>query len=142
MDNTEFYIAFTGPASRFPALSRFFDRLVAVKATMPEIPTEFATRDVLIRDPAWIDLLDSEAFENATRSDSWGLEDILDCVLNGEYLLVNLSFDGHSGRLLYDPWAYPFGGTDPLKALVKMFGYEITRDSYWDGFAESAHQRE
>lgn len=108
---------------------------------MAQIPAESAALDLLILDGTWIDLLDSEAFEKATECDSWGLEDILSCVLNGEYWLVNLTFDDQAGRLVYDPWAFPFGGTDPLKALVRMFGYEISRDSFWDGFAESLHQK-
>jgi hypothetical protein len=141
MENAEFYISFTGPASRFPVLSQFFDRLVAVKSKMPEIPAEFAETTVLILDPAWIDLLDSEAFDKVTTSDSWALEDILDCLLNGEYWLVNVTFSGETGRLVYDPWAYPFGGTAPLKAFVRMFGFEVSRDSFEDGFAESQQRK-
>jgi hypothetical protein len=61
---------------------------------------------------------------------------MLDCILNGEYTLVGLSFDGRSGPLIDDPRAYPFGGTSPLKALVTTFGFEVTRESCHDGCAE------
>src|SRR3954467_10487758 len=108
MENAEFYIAFAGPAPRFSPFSRFFDRIVSVKAAMAQIPQEYSALQALIRDSAWIDLLDGDAFASATESDSWGLEDVLASVLNGEYQLVSLTFDGHSGRLVYDPWAFPF----------------------------------
>jgi hypothetical protein len=132
----DFYIAFTGDVSRVSALSRFFDRLAATKAALLEAPPDPNAVEAIVKDSAWIDLLDVGAFEKLTGQEEWQLEDILQCVLNGEYHLVGVSFDGRSGRLVYDPWAYPFGGTDPLKALVRVFGLEVVRDSFWDGFAE------
>ena len=135
MVGEEFYIAFIGSADRFAALSRFFDRLVATKSAISETPTSDGVQ-TLVSDSAWIDLLDNQAIEILTREGAWALEDILDCVLQGEYTLVGVTFDGRSGRLIYEPWAYPFGGTDALKALVETFGLEVSRDSFHDGFAE------
>ena len=135
MAGEEFYIAFIGSADRFAALSRFFDRLVATKSAISETPTSDGVQ-TLVSDSAWIDLLDNQAIEMLTREGAWALEDILDCVLQGEYTFVAVTFDGRSGRLIYEPWAYPFGGTDALKALVETFGLEVSRDSYHDGFAE------
>jgi len=135
MVGEEFYIAFIGSADRFAALSRFFDRLVATKSAISETPTSDGVQ-TLVSDSAWIDLLDNQAIEILTREGAWALEDILDCVLQGEYALVGVTFDGRSGRLIYEPWAYPFGGTDALKALVETFGLEVSRDSFHDGFAE------
>ena len=131
----DFYIAFAGPASRFAALSAFFERLASKKTALSASTDACAAIETIIREPAWIDLLDAEAFQKVT-GDGWDLESMFDCILNGEYTLVSLFFDGQAGRLVYDPWAYPFGGTDPLKALVTTFGFDVTRDSFHDGYAE------
>ena len=109
MVGEEFYVAFIGSADRFAALSRFFDRLVATKSAISETPTPDGVQ-TLVSDSAWIDSLDNQAIERLTREGAWALEDILDCVLQGEYTLVGVTFDGRSGRLIYEPWAYPFGG--------------------------------
>jgi len=138
MANEDFYITFTGTADRFTAFARFFDRLASTKVAIEEEgpAKKIGVLKTAIRNPAWIDLLDDSAIEKLSGEDGWGLEDILECVLNGEYRLVRVDFDGQSGRLVYDPWAYPFGGTDPLKALVQAFSLEVKRDAFWDGFAE------
>ena len=136
MANKEFSVAFTGDFSRFAAFSRFFDRLAAAKAALREVPADPHAVEAILKDSTWVDLLDAGALEKVTSQGEWHLEDILECVLNGEYRLVTVTFDGQMGRLVYDPWAYPFGGTDPLKALVRIFGFEIAGDSFWDGFAE------
>ena len=135
MTDEAFYIAFGGPACRFPALSAFYERLASKRKALIDSPDSAAAIQAIIREPAWIDILDAEAFQKVT-GDGWDLESILYCILNGEYTLIGLSFDGRSGRLVYDPWAYPFGGTDPLKALLTTFGFEVTRDSFHDGYAE------
>ena len=135
MASEQFYIAFSGTADRFAALSRFFDRLVATKSALSEAVTPDGIQ-ALVQDSAWIDSLDNQAIEKLTCEGAWALEDILDCVLQGEYTLVAVTFDGGSGQLIYEPWAYPFGGTDALKALVKTFDLEVSRDSFHDGFAE------
>jgi hypothetical protein len=136
MKGEDFYIAFRGNKDRFEILSRFIDRLKSVKATLlnEESPDEAIRRSVL--DNTWIDLLDSAAIERLSANGAWQLEDILECVLNGEYELVSVCLDGQAGRLIYDPWSFPFGGTDPIKALIEAFGMEITRDSFHDGFNE------
>jgi hypothetical protein len=145
MTKGEFYIAFTGTADRVAALSRFFDRLVAAKSSMSDRPPTADELDALVRNSAWIDSLDRESIERLTAEGAWPLEDILECVLKGEYTLTAVTFDGRAGRLVYDPWAYPFGGTDALKALVGTFGLEVARDSFHDGFEEgdkqNAHRR-
>src|SRR4051794_40073881 len=97
-EDADFFIAFQGAPSRFPSLLRFFERLKAVKESMTQIPVDSPDLEDQMRDPAWIDLLDSDAFEWITTSGEWGLEDLVDCVLNGEYLLQSLTFDGRAGR--------------------------------------------
>ncbi len=136
MQNAEFYIAFTGRPARFVVLSKFFDRLASVKKALDDGPTPAEVMKKAVSDNGWVDLLDDEAVEVLCSTNAWQLEDILDCVLHGEYNLDSVTFDGQSGRLIYDPWSYPFGGTDPIKALIETFGLQVTRDSFHDGFAE------
>lgn len=139
MVNADFYLDFDGPASRFPLLAAFFERLASKKSPLSESTDVCADTEAIIREPAWIDLLDTEAIQNVT-SDGWDLESMLDSILNGEYSLVSLSFDSGSGRLVYDPLTYPFGGTDSLKALVTTFGFEVAHDSFHDGYVEWANR--
>jgi hypothetical protein len=136
-----FYIAFSGTANRFAVLSRVFERLRLAKDEFEAASDPQAAADTIVADPAWSGLLDDDAVEELSDSDGWQLEDILWAILNGEYRLAGLEFDGSAGRLEYDPAAFPFGGTDPLKALVEICGLEVTRDSFWDGFAEWQRRR-
>lgn len=126
----DLYIAFTGTPERFAALSRFFERLAWEKAAVAN--QVIGVDDVCVD---WHALLDAEAAARLGDEGIWGVEDIIDCVLNADYRLVGLEFDGRSGRLLYDPYGYPFG-TDPLKGLVELFGLRVTADSFYDGYAE------
>jgi hypothetical protein len=128
-----FYIAFDGSPDQLPSLQRFLAEVKTVKGT-GELSAEQVRRAV--GDSKWIDLLDSATLQRLTDGKHWSLEDILDCLLKGEYELLGIEFADGSGRLLYDPFSFPFGGTGPLKGLVQAFGYEVTRDSFHDGFAE------
>ncbi|MEQ8210267.1 MAG: hypothetical protein RH917_10590 [Lacipirellulaceae bacterium] len=126
----DFRIEFTGPAERFPCLARVFSRLQEVKTDNPAL--EDGQRHELVDNPAWLDLLDETAVELLTSEISWPLEDILDCLLAGEYELVSLSYTEGAGKLVYDPWSFPFGGTDPLKGMLESFGFEVQIDSFYD----------
>jgi hypothetical protein len=132
----EFFIAFAGSAKQFALLSKFFSRLSGEKARLAE--AEMVTEHVeqIVQDPTWIDLLDADAIDRLSRDNAWSLEDVLECILLGEYALISVSHDGSTGRLIYSPWSFPFGGTDSLKALVQTFGMQVTRDSFHDGFTE------
>ncbi|MCA9068665.1 MAG: hypothetical protein KDA84_07070 [Planctomycetaceae bacterium] len=133
-----FFIAFTDSslASPFEAFARFFDRLVKEKQYLETAGDfDFALKSI-IREPVWIDFFDESTLSRVTSSSSWELEDILETVLCGEYHLVSLKFDGVAGQLVYEPWSFPFGGTDVLKVVVRLFGFEVVRDSFWDGYDE------
>lgn len=136
MKDEPFYIAFEGPAERAAMLHRFVTELAAEKAANSDRSMSVDECGRIIDNPKWLDLLDSVAIERLTDGQHWQLEDILECILYGEYHLLDIEFaDGH-GRLLYDPLAFPFGGTDPIKALVEVFGFRVTWDSLHDGYAE------
>ena len=65
---------------------------------------------------------------------NWDFESLLDSLFNGEYVLVDLRRKTQTiGELIYDPWARPFGGTEPLVALIEAFGQTVTYDSWHEG---------
>ena len=122
-----FSITFSGSPDRFPILKRVFDRIREVK---PQC-IGFDARGAVIDDPAWIDLLDDASITKMSEPDAWQLEDILDCMLTGEYDLLSVTFSD-IGRLEYDPHSFPFGGTDSMRALIESFGFSVTHDSCYD----------
>lgn len=136
MNNEPFYIAFEGAAEHAPMLCRFITEVAGEKAANSDGSMDFDERARVIADPKWLDLLDDAAIARLTNGHHWQIEDILDSMLCGEYQLLDVEFSDGRGRLLYDPLAFPFGGTDPIKALVEVFGFRVTRDSFHDGYAE------
>lgn len=138
MADSGFFIAFAGSQGRYAALSRAFDRLRAAKGQFADDSDVDAVAAAIAHEFAAVGGVDGSLITPVAPGE-WSLEDVVWCVLNGEYQLVSLTFDGTSGRLVYDPAAFPFGGTDPIKALITLFGFEVTRDSFWDGFLESRH---
>jgi hypothetical protein len=68
------------------------------------------------------------------RPGNWDFESVLDSLFNGEYTLVDLILtDDSNGILYYDPWAFPFGGSEPLVALIESFGHYVHFDSWHEG---------
>ncbi len=64
----------------------------------------------------------------------WDFESVIDAILNGEYLLLDLvETDESQAVLRYDPLAGPFGGTESLVELVDGFGQRVIHDSWHEG---------
>ena len=60
----------------------------------------------------------------------WGFFSMIDAFKNGEYDLVRCRMISHDRAFLeYYPLADPFGGTECMKALVEVFGFEVIRES-------------
>ena len=57
----------------------------------------------------------------------WHFESMLESILqNGEYDLIGVrSTCEREAVLEFDPHAYPYGGTDALRALVRAFGHRV-----------------
>jgi hypothetical protein len=125
-----FYIAFEGQPQRFAPLSRFYDRLRAVKVKYGG-PVDDDDLDTIVSDPTWCDLLDADSLETLADPTKWDFESMMESILLGEYTFERLSFDGSKGMLVYDPLAWPFG-TDPLVGLIETFGFKVTRNSWVD----------
>ena len=72
------------------------------------------------------------------RGENWDFESLIEAVFNGEYTLVEIrKLDEKRAVLLYNPWSYPFGGSECLAVLVESFGHYVTYD-YWH---QGPHQR-
>lgn len=66
-----------------------------------------------------------------TRAQNWDFESMIEGIFHGEYTLDDIrQLDENRAVLLYDPWAGPFGGSEPLVALIESFGHHVTHD-YW-----------
>jgi hypothetical protein len=135
MKQEPFFIAFEGPAESVAVLRRFVSAVAAAKVANSDGSLVVEDRESVIADPKWIGLLDPTSVGRLNRNGNWSLDDILDCMLSAEYELLDVAFSDSTGRLLYDPLAFPFGGTDPLKALVEITGLHVTGDSFYDGAA-------
>jgi hypothetical protein len=131
-----FYIAFEGPTERAAMLRRIVEELASEKAAHSDGSMIVDECELIIADPKWLDFLDPSALNLLTDANHWPLEDILECILRGEYELLGVEFADNCGRLLYNPFSFPFGGTDSIKAIVEVFGLRVIRDSFHDGFAE------
>lgn len=58
---------------------------------------------------------------------NWDFGSMIDAILDGEYGLVGVrKFDAETARLEIDPYAYPYGGMDALRMLVRSFGHTVT----------------
>lgn len=46
---------------------------------------------------------------------------------DGEYELLSCEMiSDETARINYNPFAFPYGGTDCMKALIEAFGFEVT----------------
>jgi len=94
-------------------------------------------RERIITGTGWDSLLGKAELQRFAGKHNWDLIDVLDCILSGEYELTGVkALDDTYAILEFEPLAIPFGGTDPLKALVEGFGFDVVGDSFQDGFVE------
>jgi len=94
-------------------------------------------RERIIASTSWDSLLGKAELQCFAGKSTWDLIDVLDCILSGEYELTGVKpLDDTYAILEFEPLAIPFGGTDPLKALVEGFGFDVVGDSFQDGFVE------
>jgi hypothetical protein len=139
MREGSFYIAFEGTAADAQVLRRVVQRLASEKVSHSNGSMIVDDARKIITDPKWLDLFDAAAIERLTSRCHWQLEDILDCLLHGEYELLEVEYANGQGQLFYYPLAWPFGGTDPIKALVKVCGLRVVRDSFYERHPEEGH---
>jgi hypothetical protein len=56
----------------------------------------------------------------------WDFGSFLDALNNGEFLVSSLRVTASPLKLVFEPWAYPYGGVDCLIAAAEAFGQEVT----------------
>ena len=58
----------------------------------------------------------------------WDFESVIDAIISGEYEIIGCEVvESGIGRLYFEPWAYPYGGTEPLVQLIMPFNIKIIR---------------
>lgn len=65
-------------------------------------------------------------------SPGWDFDSMIDAIYNGNYALQGVRrIEENIGVLEIDPFGWPYGGIDCLKALVRCFGHQIL--GYYEG---------
>jgi hypothetical protein len=66
---------------------------------------------------------------NASLNTPWTLGSLIDAFRNGEYDLLGCRrVTDHIGRIEFDPWGWPYGGTGCMRAVLEAFGHRVTRE--------------
>lgn len=140
MSSGDFSITFKGQHDRAPLIRGFFAWLRDIKLAATDGTGAVEGRETFINSSEWTRFIDEEVFARLGSASVWDPEDVIDCVLSGEYLLISLQLsDDQTGILRYDPSAFPFGGTDALKGFLTLYGYTVTGDSFWDEYKHAAN---
>jgi hypothetical protein len=111
-------------AARFERLAAVFDALALDKE-----------RDCFRDGDAWPALFDEQSLASfrdfgSQAAEAWDLPSLIEAFKNGEYRLIGCTLTDRLGRVVYDPFAGPFGGTECMHALIEAFGFRVTRDSW------------
>jgi hypothetical protein len=131
MSADDFTITFQGRHDRAPLIEAFFSWLKGIKLSANDNAGVVEDRKEILEALEWLKFVDEGMLARIGNSGIWDPEDVIDCMLSGEYRLVSLELsDDQTGVLRYDPHAFPFGGVDPLKAFLVLHGYEITGSSF------------
>ena len=60
----------------------------------------------------------------------WDFSSMIEAFKNGEYELLALDRTSDTtGRLTFNPFAWPFGGTGCMRALIESFGAVVTHEA-------------
>ena len=71
-----------------------------------------------------------QRFTDPSLKTPWGFTSMIHAFNDGEYDLIAIDRTSDStGRLRFDPLAYPFGGTGCMRALIESFGGVITGEA-------------
>lgn len=56
----------------------------------------------------------------------WDFESMIDAFANGEYEFVSCEWISNiKGRIEFNPWCWPYGGSDAFRALIEYHGFKI-----------------
>jgi hypothetical protein len=148
MNETPFYIEFiVNDLERFDLLKKVFNELKGSKETNSfneddyylnffdeKAKAYFGTysdEENLEWSEKWFSTPVEERWNNPDLQRKWDFGSMIEAFKNGEYELLSCEMvTEDKGRINYDPWAYPFGGTGCMKALAESFGFEVTREDW------------
>lgn len=140
MSSGDFSITFKGRHDRAPLIGGIFSWLRDVKLAAADGSGVVEDRENFIHSSDWSRFIDEEVLARLGSASVWDPEDLIDCILSGEYLLISLQLsDDQTGILRYAPSAFPFGGTDALKGFLTLYGYSVTGDSFWDEYSHATN---
>ncbi|WFB37502.1 hypothetical protein P3T73_06985 [Kiritimatiellota bacterium B12222] len=56
----------------------------------------------------------------------WDFESMIEAIYSGEYSLekIEVRNDGY-GYLVFEPFSFPYGGSDSLKALIEAYSHKV-----------------
>jgi hypothetical protein len=78
-------------------------------------------------------------FTDPSLQHPWDFLSMFDAFKNGDYALLPIErISSSEAVLMFDPFAYPFGGTGCMRALIEAFDHRITHD---DGSLEVKPKR-
>ena len=73
--------------------------------------------DVRLRDPSF-------------RPPAWDFRSLIEAFRNGDYDLLGCQrASSETGRLAFEPFGWPYGGTGCMRALIEAFGHRVTIDA-------------
>lgn len=146
MEDTSFYIEFVvKDSARFEVLQKVFNEFKdsKEKASIKEdnFYLEFfddeaksyfgwySEEENLEWANKWIALPIEKRWNDPSLQRKWDFGSMIDAFKCGEYELISCEMiSKDTARIKYNPWAYPYGGTGCMKALIESFGFEVTKD--------------
>lgn len=76
-----------------------------------------------------------QRFTDPTLETTWGFESMIDSFLNGEYeLLFCRLLTSDTAVLEFLPFAFPYGGTGCMRALVEAFDFQVIGEDDGTGY--------
>lgn len=128
--------------NRFESLCRVFNALKHDKQNQLASEDEGEKEQAFRGDDEWLEFFDVEAKSHFRRSNldrdkSWSLPSLIFAFQNGEYELVACRMvSSRKARLEFYPFAFPYGGTGCMKALIEAFGFPIAGENDGTGYVE------
>lgn len=122
-------LAFTGPPGRAHLLRGFYTWLDGIKRSRALSSGCVDDPEHLIRGGQWQVFLDDRLAAQLRFGHLWQPEEIVEGILRGQFQLEGLQIgqDG-SGELRYRPVGEIPDGESALRALLKLYGYEVVRE--------------
>jgi hypothetical protein len=146
MEETPFYIEFiVNDPARFESLQKIFNELKKSKDQISFKEDDYylkffddkaksyfgwySEEENLEWSNRWFATPLEQRWNDPSLQRKWDFGSMIDAFKNGEYELISCKMISEDiARMKYDPWAYPYGGTGCMKALIESFGFKITKD--------------